>query len=164
MIEWQDNFLEPEAYEEIKNIMLSDEMPWYFVSDITFDKQDSKGNLFYMTHEFYTNHRPCSPFFDKLIPQFLDKLDIKSLIRVKGNLYPGQQNLSQHDKHFDYEFPHLGAIYYLNDNDGYTMFGDKLKVDSIGNRMVIFDASKQHASTDCTNAKARVNINFNFLG
>jgi hypothetical protein len=44
------------------------------------------------------------------------------------------------------------------------MFENNLKVESVGNRMVMFDASKQHASTDCTNAKARVNINFNFLG
>ena len=70
--------------------------------------------------------------------------------------------LSEHSKHFDYDFPNQGAIFYINDNDGYTMFDDKVKVDSVGNRLVRFDASKLHASTDCTNAKARVNVNFNF--
>ena len=35
-------------------------------------------------------------YFDKYITQFLDRLNIKSLIRVKGNLYQGQNVLSQH--------------------------------------------------------------------
>ena len=37
------------------------------------------------------------------------------------------------------------------------------KIESIENRLVIFDSKKLHASTYCTNKKVRVNINFNYF-
>ena len=37
------------------------------------------------------------------------------------------------------------------------------KINSVANRLITFDGSIEHASTDCTNATARVNINFNYL-
>ena len=38
-----------------------------------------------------------------------------------------------------------------------------MKVDSVANRLITFDGSMEHASTDCTDEKTRVNINFNYL-
>ena len=92
-----------------------------------------------------------------------DMLKAKTFIRVKGNLYPSQNKLSQHKSHKDYEYEHKAAIYCINTCDGYTMFEDGKTIPSVANRLITFDGSMQHASTDCTNAKSRININFNYL-
>ena len=55
------------------------------------------------------------------------------------------------------------AIYYVNSNDGYTLFEDGTKVESVANRLVRFPASIKHTGTTCTNANRRVLINFNWF-
>ena len=56
------------------------------------------------------------------------------------------------------------AIYYLNTNNGYTIFEDTgEKVQSIKNQLLLFDAKKAHAGTSFTNAKNRIVINMNFV-
>jgi hypothetical protein len=56
------------------------------------------------------------------------------------------------------------AIFYLNTNDGYTIFEkDGEKIDSLENRMLIFDSSERHSGTNCTDQKYRAVINFNFI-
>lgn len=93
----------------------------------------------------------------------MDQLDCKSLIRIKANLYPSTENIEYHDKHIDYDFEHRGAIFYLKTNNGYTIVEDDIKVESIANRILLFDPSKPHNSTTCTDDKCRVNVNFNYF-
>ena len=64
--------------------------------------------------------------------------------------------------HVDYNFSHKGALYYLNTCDGHTKIEGE-NVETIANRMVFFDAGEEHNSTNCTNDKFRVNINFNYF-
>ena len=107
--------------------------------------------------------KPCSPHFEMILP-ILEKLNIKSLIRVKANLYPySGETLHEHGMHTDYEFPHYAALLSLNTCDGYTKLEDGSKIESIANRMVIFDASQKHCSTTTTSDFARINININYL-
>ena len=37
------------------------------------------------------------------------------------------------------------------------------KIESIENRALLFDPSIEHRSTTCTDAKGRININFNYF-
>lgn len=140
-------------------------------------EQNDSPNLFMFVHLFYSNAivtphdgkelwgigHPCSPHFGKMLP-ILQKLDIKSLIRVKANLYPySGETLHEHGMHTDYEFPHYAALLSLNTCDGYTKLEDGTKVESIANRVVIFDASLKHCSTTTTSDFARIKININYL-
>ena len=54
-------------------------------------------------------------------------------------------------------------MFYFNTCDGYTKLNDGTKVESVANRALFFDPSIPHQSTNCTNAKARFNININYL-
>jgi hypothetical protein len=90
-------------------------------------------------------------------------LDIKALIRVKGNLYTRSEKLFVHNKHVDYEYKHEGALYYVNDNDGYTILDGGAKIESKKNRLLLFDPSLPHSSTTCTDSPSRINININFF-
>ena len=65
--------------------------------------------------------------------------------------------------HKDYSFSHSGAILSLNTCDGYTKLKDGTKIDSVANRVLLFDASEEHCSTTTTNVSARINININYI-
>ena len=166
MIKFYDDFLPKEEYEKLYNLMVGENFPWYYTPNITIDKKSANDNLFYLIHLFYHDERPLSSTFDEFIKPFLDKLKARTFIRVKANFYPSQNKLTQHESHIDYDYEHKAAIYCINTCDGYTAFkqGKKWKkINSVANRLITFDGSIEHASTDCTNATARVNINFNYL-
>lgn len=54
-------------------------------------------------------------------------------------------------------------IFYLNTNDGFTILNGETKINSVENRILLFDPSELHSSTTCTNDKCRVNVNFNYF-
>ena len=134
--------------------------------DLTPVVTNEKENLpvtasYYFTHEFWSGFHtePQTHIFAPI----LNLLECKAMMRIKANLYPSTETIVHHDNHTDYEFSHKGAIFYLNTNNGLTVLEDETEVQSIENRLLIFDASKPHHSTTCTNDKCRVNVNFNFF-
>lgn len=163
-----DNALTLPEANLIKTTMSGGQFPWYYSPDITYSKEDKKitnemVKVGYFTHMFYNNYSISSNDYEKIWP-IIKIINPKALIRIKGNLYLNRYNgnVNKHPSHVDYDFPHLGAIYYVNTNDGATILEDGTKVDSVFNRLLIFDASKPHSSTDCSDADYRMNINFNF--
>ena len=136
-------------------------MPWYFNSSIA-DVNVVEDKFFYMYHPFYDHNIPTSPHYDTLIP-LCQQLGVKCLIRIKANLYPNTEILHEHPMHIDYDFSHSGAILSLNTCDGYTKLKDETRIDSVANRILLFDASEEHCSTTTTNVSARINININYI-
>ena len=108
-------------------------------------------------NEIYPNI--CNLF----IPRFQHIANFKTMIRIKMNAFPYTNVVKEHERHVDFSYEHIGAVFSLNTCDGYTKFSDGTKVESIANRIVFFDASKYHQSTTTSNAKLRYNMNFNFL-
>ena len=78
-------------------------------------------------------------------------------------MYPSTPKIVYHDPHVDIPWQHKGAIFYVNTNNGVTVLEDGTEIESIENRLLLFDSSKEHSSTSCTDAKVRVNINFNYF-
>ena len=93
----------------------------------------------------------------------LTRINSKSLIRMKVNSYPRTEELVHHKDHFDLPYAHKGGILYFNANDGVTVLEDGTEVESVPNRILLFDSSKPHHSTTTTNANRRVNLNFNYF-
>lgn len=154
-----DNFLEKEKFIKIKNFMLGVNFPWFFNNYVS-DEKSKDG--YYFTHTFYNNNLINSNAYDLIYP-IIQKLKIKSIIRVKANFYPKTNKIEEHDKHVDFDFEHKGFIFYINTNDGFTRLKNNEKIESIENRGLLFDASIEHNSSTCTNQNGRVNINFNFF-
>jgi hypothetical protein len=50
----------------------------------------------------------------------------------------------------------------VNSNDGYTKFETGEIVESVANRIVIFDSDVKHTGTTCTNALGRFVVNLNY--
>lgn len=157
-----DNVLSSEDFENIKNFILNSNFPWNLTPVVTNEKENLPITAsYYFTHEFWSgfNTEPQAQVFAPL----LNIMECKAIMRIKGNLYPSTEIIVHHDNHIDYEFSHKGAIFYLNTNNGLTILEDKIEVESIENRLLLFDASKPHRSTTCSDDKCRVNINFNYF-
>jgi len=160
-----DNFLDEKYFDSLVTLFTDKEktgnMPWFFQSSIVY-KNVVEGKLFCMTHRLYENNVPISTHYNKMIP-LLEKLKAYCLIRIKVNLYPNTHKLHEHPLHTDYCFFHSGAILSLNTCDGYTKLKDGTKIDSVANRILLFDASEKHCATTTTNVPARFNININYI-
>ena len=154
-----DNFLEEEYFNGL--VSLLEKIPWYYAENVATHTILQK-NIFYLYHLLYTDNKPISPHYEKLIP-VMEKLGGECLIRIKGNLYPNTETLHEHPMHQDYSFSHTAAILSMNTCDGYTKLADGTKIDSIANRLLVSDGSEKHCSTTTTNVPARWNFNFNFL-
>ena len=129
---------------------------------ISPEKGDGNWRLFYLIHLLY-NQTLTSPYASKIIPPIEKLLDYKTLIRMKINMFPNTEKLHEHGMHTDFDYSHKAAIFSINTCDGYTKLEDGTKIDSVANRMLLFDASKLHSSTTTTNQTVRVNININYF-
>ena len=159
MFKIKDNYLSVEDHLVLKTIMESDTFPWYYLKG----KVTKKERLFdyQFVHIFYKDNVVNSDFFPSLDP-IVKKLQPLSLIRIKGNCNPISNKLIEFDEHPDQFFKCKAAIYYLNDNNGYTMIEGK-KVESKANRMVFFNSDVEHFGTNSTNCNNRMVINFNYF-
>jgi Rps23 Pro-64 3,4-dihydroxylase Tpa1-like proline 4-hydroxylase len=54
------------------------------------------------------------------------------------------------------------AVFYINSNNGSTIFKDGTEIESIANRLVVFKSNLDHSSVSCTDQKARYVINLNY--
>ncbi len=153
-----DNYLDKKDFNKLKDIFISANFPYYFNEYVSKDKEIT--GHFYFTHTLYDNNFSNSQFVNYINP-LLNKLNAFALRRIKINCYPKTENLITHDKHQDYPIKHKGAIYFLNTCNGGTYIEDKF-ISSIENRIILFDPSIFHASTNCTNEQARFTININY--
>lgn len=157
-----DNFLTQDKFLKVKNSILNPEFSWNLTPCVSNLNENLKiTSSYYFTHLFYSGLyvNPNSHIFIDI----LNQLEVKSLIRIKANLYPSTDNIEYQTEHIDYDYSHKGAIFYLNTNDGFTILEDETKIESIENRILLFDSFKPHNSTTCTNDKCRVNVNFNYF-
>jgi|14_taG_2_1085336.scaffolds.fasta_scaffold03629_7 hypothetical protein len=160
-VEVIDNFLDPKTFKEMQKVFLSIHFPWYVYTGVSGIKKVNKDHWSFF-HLLYQNVQPNSDFFKKVDP-LLDALEIYALHRIKANLYPKTEKIVEHDLHWDLEMEHKGALFCLNNNDGYTHMESGEKIESVENRIILFDPSKLHGSTTCTNANYRVNIIVNYF-
>jgi len=162
-----DNLLPKEEFNLLLNtVTRKNQFNWFYQDSVSTENDQDKSH-FYFVHKLYENDSPISNYFYELqnIWKALKNNNhtIKTMIRAKVNLYTKTPQIIEHAMHKDFEFEHKGALFSLNSCDGYTLLEDGTKIDSVANRMLIFDASKNHASTSCTNQNVRMNINLNFF-
>jgi hypothetical protein len=162
MVKIIDNYLATEDSLRLKSMLEGSNFPWFFQPDkIHFKNNDNDlfNNHFY--HTFYNDYKVNSDFYHHLYP-LIDKLKPLSLVRIKANLTPITQKLVEYKPHWDQDFKCKVGVYYVNDNNGYTVIEGK-KIKSKSNRMVLFDSKIKHSGTNSTDCKNRMVINFNYF-
>ena len=142
---------------------------WTFTPFVSrFVDKNERLDDFYFSHIIYmqptrsSTHLVKSPAMDH-ITHLLDCLNFKALIRARANLYTNVGRIVEHDPHTDFNWSHRTGLYFVNTNNGYTTLADGTKVKSIKNRLLLFDGSKDHFSSTCTDRQARVTLNFSFF-
>ena len=167
MIKIIDELLDYDELKKIQDLLLGHEFPWYF-NDHTTQKGKDVHDDFQLIHAFYLDGNNfgfiASQSF-KCIEPILEKIGGKILIRAKANL---RTVSSQKDRivgyHTDCNLKGETAIFYVNTNNGYTIFKDsQKKVECVENRLVTFPSNTEHCGVSCTDKKQRIVINFNYI-
>ena len=131
------------------------------MSDFTKDTL----NEYQFTHTFYKEYVVYSQFFPIVAP-LIEKLNPECVIRIKANLNPRTDVRHTFPYHVDFlskSSDRKTAIYYVNSNDGVTILEDGTEIESVANRLVIFDQKISHTGTTCTDQKVRCLINLNYI-
>jgi hypothetical protein len=137
-------------------------------SYIGFKDEDEILDRFQFTHTFYDEGAPQSPYM-KQLECFVELLQPVVIHRIRANLLTRLPNIVENPFHTDMAFlleekleQWTTSIFYVNTNNGYTLFEDGTKVESVANRMLTFPANLKHTGTTCTDQQTRIVINFNY--
>lgn len=158
MIKVIDNFVDNENFIKLKHLVKT--LPWFY-NDYKVSLND--GN-YQLTHIFYEDYKPNSDFLVDLNP-ITKKLNMRAVVRIKANLTFKDESIKQYEMHKDFDdclSEQKTAIYYLNTNNGKTIFENGEEIMSKENRIVIFSGNLKHTGTTHTDTKYRALINFNY--
>ncbi|ATV46289.1 hypothetical protein [Lake Baikal phage Baikal-20-5m-C28] len=158
-----DNFLDKEHFDTIKNTLTSLDMNWFYRDNMT---SDDENGMCYFTHNFFIKNAIYSPFFNLLEP-LLAKLNIALLIEVRSNMTISKEDRYESSWHIDNPYKNSKtAILYLTTCNAKTMINvenEILEIDSVENRILIFDTNISHKMKSATDAKRRIIINLNYI-
>ena len=172
-IEIIDNFLNTDDFEELRKFLMSPSSQWRFVDFIAHKDGRDQDKDGYFVHSFtdrdpntFVERFEASPYLQKvgkLMDSIKKKLNFREILRIRSSLYPRREKQKPDPFHVDYNFNHKVCIFYVNTNNGFTLFENGEKVNSIANRLIIFDGLEKHCSVVQTDTTARYIININLL-
>ena len=157
-----DNFIDEEIFRVIQDHMCGEDFEWFYNDCVNVD---GDGNFQFIHVFFHYERGGVTSKFYPLIEPILYKLGVKKLLRVKANLNTREMYNRTYGMHIDYSDVRT-AVFYLNTNNGGTIFtlknGSQKIVESVENRVAIFDSNTQHSGISCTDEKKRVVLNINY--
>ena len=96
-----------------------------------------------------------------------NKLGVRALLQSRANCVTRVSKQVIKSLHNDFIYPDSKtAIFYMNTNNGGTFFeidGEEKIVNSVENRIVIFDSLTLHATKTQTDLKRRIVINISYF-
>jgi len=167
-IQVYDQFLKEDDFKKLDRVFCQDTVTWHYNDHVVSPEKDDTEYNFQFIHSIYKDCQFVSEHHPLVFP-ILANLDAKVILRMKFNMNVRTPNIIEREFHQDYhdvlpeDVPYKVAIFYLNTNDGYTLFESGDKVESVANRIVIFDGTLKHCGTTCTNSKTRVVLNINYI-
>jgi hypothetical protein len=164
-----DNFLSSTDFKFVQGNLLDPSWPWYFIdSVVSWDERDDI-TRFQFVYSMYQQNT-WQQAGEAIVSRFLPYFKPLTVVRVKANLTTRTEQIIEQAAHVDFLTPDSKtydfmrtAIFYVNSNDGYTQFVDGPRVESVANRVVIFNSGQKHFGTTCTNQSRRIVINFNYI-
>ena len=157
--ELYDNFLPSEEFKKIHDLIMSEDYPWHWGHVIGGDNPHRQ-----LSHLIYFYTRPLHEAYDSMMSIVCDKrLKVAAPCRIKANLNPRTAEHVRHGFHVDVPFECTTAIFYVNNNNGYTEFEDGTKINAVANRLVTFPSTLKHSGVTTTDTDRKVVINFNYF-
>ena len=161
-----DNLLDEHYFNKLQDQFMSPEVPWIYADEVICKEDlrcDPKYNYQFALN-IYKDFSPQSQAFEILHPIVTHpELSMAGLFTIKANMNVATDEIQEHGLHTDSAFHCTTAVFFLNTNNGYTLFEDGTKVESVANRIVTFPSNMEHSGTSCTDEKRRLVINFNYF-
>lgn len=162
-----DNFLSPSDFGFVKQYMEND-FPWRLQGRINNNDTSNEDRYFATNayHAYEGGWQDGRGVEREPFTTIASKINMKAIFRIKGNLYfPSRSSeVEHHAKHKDSEFKHQGALFFLTTCNAPTTMADGVEIESIENRLLLFDPVSLHSSSSPTNSPFRITINFNYFG
>ena len=160
MIKIIDNFLPEEEFLNIKNFLEGSNFPWSFNNSKVHD-YDGK---FQFTHTFFKYKKGKNSDWLNLWNNFMNKIEAKECYRIKANMTLKTPSHEVTGWHKDNADPALKtSIFYINTNNGYTEFENGVRIESVSNRICVFDSKLIHRGVSHTLPdNYRIVVNFNY--
>lgn len=161
-----DNFLETEYFTKLRDRVCSHYFPWFYNDTIlTHNNLDSIYDHQFIHFIIDNNEIKTDKETFEVFEPLIKKINPKSIIRIKLNLNTATHTHFDNGLHTDVSQTEniKTAIFYINTNNGCTLFEDGSKIECVENRLVIFNSNKKHQARTSTDTKARYVVNINFL-
>ena len=160
-----DNFLDEEYFQYLYD-KITDQMNfgWQFQTQVATHDQAEELSLhhYYFVHSLYYDYKIESEHYEDFHHLFRE-LKVQFLHRARCLLFVNQGVQHIHDRHIDTPCTSNTALIYMNTNDGFTEFEDGERVDSVKNRLLVFDGSVLHSSSTPTNTKDRMLLSVTYV-
>ena len=167
MIEVVDDFLPLDQFREVQAHLMGALWPWYFNTIVDGPADESDPTKGQFTYGFFDRKEGWVNSGEKVIRPLTRRINPIAWLRIKANLNPWLPTQQQNSYHIDMngmgEIPFWTSIFYINTNNGYTMFESGQNVGSVANRLVTFPGTMRHTGCSCTDQKCRVLINLNYI-
>ena len=153
-----DNFLPEEEFKSIQSLMMGGQFNWFYAEGLSYRDDDS----YQMVHMFFQPEVGSNSEYLPMWSNFMTKVEAKKCERIKANLRFKTPTPEPTNYHIDY--PDIKtAAFYINTNNGYTEFENGVRVNSVANRVCIFDSNLKHRGTTHTEPDhQRIVVNFNY--
>ena len=171
----QDDWLPWYNLHIFKEYILDVDFPWYKCEVVTekgiakspIEQHPKFASRQQFVHAFLDDYGLDSSGGSKFIHEMGKLLNAKKLYRCKLNYGMRTVEPTIGGWHQDYmkikEWPNLKiALFYLNTNNGYTILEDGTKIESIENRLAIFDNTVIHTDCSQTDTEGRLVLNIAF--
>lgn len=137
------NFLPQKYAEDIENMLLGEDFPWFFNKHASYDnkeivekfeKNDPRlRDTSAFIHGFMLDSNVNSDYFLQVKPilYFLEqkcKIITENIFRIRGVFVPPNPSMKNYMNipHVDINLPHTTVLYYVNDCDGDTVIFNEL--------------------------------------
>ena len=169
-----DNFLQNEDYIRLLYEIDDPRMPWLqstILSSRAISEHFHKHKKLILEDKYNIQFCHVLHGEEEFLQPLLKKLGVVNLHRCKVNLTVANDSHIGHGFHVDISggiqdtkdaFNCTTAIFYINDNDGYTEFDTGEKIESVQNRVVIFKNGLLHQGVSCTDVSKRIVLNINY--
>jgi len=161
------NLVKPKFFIPMCKFISSTFFPWYLNNVINNNDPNEKHFQFvhtFIAHDDFNNAVINTPEKNlDIIRPVLSALKVNEVLRCKLNLTTRTSEPVTHGLHVDgIEGATHTAVFYLNTNNGGTVFENGKKYTSIANQAIIFNPSLKHSGITCTDEKVRLVLNINY--
>ena len=153
-----DNFLPEEEFKSIQSLMMGGQFNWFYAEGLSYRDDES----YQMVHMFFQPEVGSNSEYLPMWSNFMTKVEAKKCARIKANMTFKTSEPEPSLYHTDFEDMKT-ATFYIYTNNGYTEFENGVRVNSVANRVCIFNSNLNHRGVTHTEGdQQRIVVNFNY--